>query len=79
MHFEHSGGIWRDFPQLVPGILFAEGITAGVSRGSRAAKFTAAARSRLAQVSEGELPELQAWLRVFSGGGTQADPVPLRL
>ena len=47
MHFEHSGEIWRDFPQLVPGVLFAEGITAGVSAGSRAATFTAVARSSM--------------------------------
>ena len=69
MHFEHSGEIWRDFPQLVPGVLFAEGITAGVSAGSRAAAFTAVARSRLAKVTEGELPEIQAWRRAFSQMG----------
>jgi DNA/RNA-binding domain of Phe-tRNA-synthetase-like protein len=69
MHFEHSGDIWRDFPQLVPGVLFAEGITAGVSAGSRAATFTAVARSRLANVTEGELPEIQAWRRAFSQMG----------
>jgi DNA/RNA-binding domain of Phe-tRNA-synthetase-like protein len=69
MHFEHSGEIWRDFPQLVPGVLFAEGITAGVSAGSRAATFTAVARSRLAKSAEGELPEIQAWRRAFSQMG----------
>jgi DNA/RNA-binding domain of Phe-tRNA-synthetase-like protein len=69
MHFEHSGEIWRDFPQLVPGVLFAEGITAGVSAGSRAATFTAVARSRLAKGAEGELPEIQAWRRAFSQMG----------
>jgi DNA/RNA-binding domain of Phe-tRNA-synthetase-like protein len=69
MHFEHSGEIWRDFPQLVPGALFAEGITAGVSAGSRAATFTAVARSRLAKAAEGELPEIQAWRRAFSRMG----------
>jgi DNA/RNA-binding domain of Phe-tRNA-synthetase-like protein len=69
MHFGHSGEIWRDFPQLVPGVLFAEGITAGVSAGSRAATFTAVAQSRLAKVTEGELPEIQAWRRAFSRMG----------
>ena len=69
MHFEHSGEIWRDFPQLVPGVLFAEGITAGVPAGSRAATFTAVARSRLAKSAEGELPEIQAWRRAFSQMG----------
>jgi len=61
MYFEHSGEIWRDFPQLVPGVLFAEGITASISAESRAATFTAVAQSRLAEVPEGELPEIQAW------------------
>ena len=27
MHFQHSAGIWRDFPALAPGVLYAEGIT----------------------------------------------------
>jgi len=69
MHFEHSGEIWRDFPQLVPGVLFAEGITAQVSAEPRAATFIAAARSRLATAAEGELPEIQAWRRAFSTMG----------
>jgi len=69
MYFEHSGEIWRDFPQLVPGVLFAEGITAGISAESRAATFTAVAQSRLAEVPEGELPEIQAWRRAFSTMG----------
>jgi DNA/RNA-binding domain of Phe-tRNA-synthetase-like protein len=69
MHFQHSGEIWRDFPELVPGVLFAEGITSGVSVGSGAAKFMAVARSRLAGMPEGELPEIQAWRRAFSRMG----------
>ena len=36
MQFQHSGDIWRDFPALVPGILYAEGITTDVPIGSRA-------------------------------------------
>jgi DNA/RNA-binding domain of Phe-tRNA-synthetase-like protein len=69
MHFEHSGEIWRDFPELVPGVLFAEGISSGVSAGSRTARFTAVARSRLADRPESELPEIQAWRRAFSRMG----------
>ena len=69
MYFEHSGEIWRDFPQLIPGVLFAEGITAVAPAGSRTAKFTDVARSRLAKVAEGELPEIQAWRRAFSQMG----------
>ena len=28
MHFQHDAAIWRDFPALVPGVLYAENITA---------------------------------------------------
>jgi DNA/RNA-binding domain of Phe-tRNA-synthetase-like protein len=72
MHFRHSHQIWRDFSQLVPGVLFAAGITDGagnVTADSRSARFTAIARSRLAEVPEGELPEIQAWRRAFSRMG----------
>ncbi len=69
MHFEHSGEIWRDFPELVPGVLFAEGLGPEVPVGTRTAKFTAIASSRLAAASESELPEIQAWRRAFSRRG----------
>jgi DNA/RNA-binding domain of Phe-tRNA-synthetase-like protein len=69
VHFEHSGEIWRDFPQLVPGLLYAEGITPDVSVGPQAGRFTAVARSRLAESTEGEFPEIQAWRRAFSRMG----------
>ena len=69
MHFEHSGEIWRDFPELVPGVLFADGLSARAVTGDRAAAFTAVARSRLANGSEAELPEIQAWRRAFSRMG----------
>ena len=69
MYFEHSGEIWRDFPELVPGVLFAEGLHPGVPVGARTARFTAVARSRLADGSEAELPEIQAWRRAFSRMG----------
>jgi hypothetical protein len=55
MLFQHSSEIWRDFPELVPGLLFAEGITPDVSVSAAVARFTAEARSRLAQRPEGEL------------------------
>lgn len=69
MHFQHSAEIWRDFPELVPGIVFAEGISDEVSVGAHTAKFVAAGRSRLAAAPEGELPEIQAWRRAFSRMG----------
>jgi DNA/RNA-binding domain of Phe-tRNA-synthetase-like protein len=69
VHFQHSGQIWRDFPELVAGIVFAEGITPKVSVGNRADKFTAITRSRLAERTESELPEIQAWRRAFARMG----------
>ena len=64
--FEHSGEIWRDFPELVPGVMVADGITPGVAVGDRVARFTAIASSRLTGLPESELPEIRAWRRVFT-------------
>jgi hypothetical protein len=57
VHFQHSAEIWRDFPELVPGIMYAEGITWDVSVGARTARFTAVARSRLAERLNGNHQE----------------------
>ncbi len=69
MDFRHSGEIWRDFPELVPGVVFADGITGDVVASDRVARFTDIARARLAGVTESELPEIQAWRRVFARMG----------
>ncbi|HTT53397.1 MAG TPA: phenylalanine--tRNA ligase beta subunit-related protein [Streptosporangiaceae bacterium] len=69
MYFQHSSEIWRDFPDLVPGVLFAHGITADVPVPSCTAKFTGVAASRLAGGAESELPEIQAWRRAFARMG----------
>ena len=69
MHFQHSREIWRDFPELVPGVLTVEGITRDVSVLPQVARFNAIAEARLADTSEGQLPEIQAWRRTFSKMG----------
>jgi DNA/RNA-binding domain of Phe-tRNA-synthetase-like protein len=69
MDFQHSGEIWRDFPELVAGVIFADQITPGVSASDLAAKFTAIASSRLAKATESELPEIRAWRRTFTRMG----------
>lgn len=69
MRFRHSDEVWRDFPTLVPGVLFASGITAGPSPGARTDRFLAIARSRLEEMPEGEMPQIQAWRRAFSRMG----------
>jgi DNA/RNA-binding domain of Phe-tRNA-synthetase-like protein len=71
VYFEHATEIWQDFPELVPGVLAAEGITSDVSVGDRIGAFNAIAASRLATSSEGELPEIQAWRRTFSRMGLE--------
>jgi len=69
MLFQHSGDIWRDFPALVPGVLYAERITRDVSTVPAADRFAAIAAARLAAGPEGELPEIQAWRRAFARMG----------
>jgi DNA/RNA-binding domain of Phe-tRNA-synthetase-like protein len=69
MDFQHSGEIWRDFPELVAGVIFAEGITHDVPADDRAARFTAIAMSRLEGAAESELPEIQAWRHAFTRMG----------
>jgi DNA/RNA-binding domain of Phe-tRNA-synthetase-like protein len=69
MDFQHSDEIWRDFPQLVAGVVFATGISPDALADDRVAKFTAIAKSRIAGVTESELPEIQAWRRAFTAMG----------
>lgn len=69
MYFCHSSEIWRDFPELVAGVLFVEGITKNASVDPQIARLHAIAESRLATSSEGQLPEIQAWRRAFSSMG----------
>jgi DNA/RNA-binding domain of Phe-tRNA-synthetase-like protein len=69
MYFRHSDEIWQLYPELVPGLVFVEGVSRTATLGERIAKFHAVAESRLAAQSEGELPEIQAWRRAFSRMG----------
>jgi DNA/RNA-binding domain of Phe-tRNA-synthetase-like protein len=69
VRFRHSEEIWRDYPSLVPGVLFASGITPDASVGARTEKFLAIAKSRLAEMPEGEMPQIQAWRRAFARMG----------
>ncbi|MDQ4100540.1 MAG: phenylalanine--tRNA ligase beta subunit-related protein [Chloroflexota bacterium] len=69
MYFQHSSEIWRDFPELVPGVIFATGIINDVSVEPRLEGFTSLAGARLASATEAELPEIQAWRRTFARMG----------
>jgi DNA/RNA-binding domain of Phe-tRNA-synthetase-like protein len=67
MHFQHSAGLWRDFPALVPGVLYAENITADAD--PKTGPYEETARQRLAGGPESELPEIRAWRRAFAAMG----------
>jgi DNA/RNA-binding domain of Phe-tRNA-synthetase-like protein len=69
MRFRHSDDIWQDFPELAPGVLRTDGITGEASVQAQIEAFEATARARLATGSESELPEINAWRRVFSRMG----------
>ena len=66
MRFSYADSIHEDFPELVTGVLFLEGITASGNVGESTAKFYELARDRLRSGTEGTLPEVQAWRRVFT-------------
>jgi DNA/RNA-binding domain of Phe-tRNA-synthetase-like protein len=67
MHFQHDAAIWRDFPALVPGVLYAANITAGQEIST--SRYEQRAKERLAGGPESELPEIQAWRRAFAAMG----------
>lgn len=69
MYFCHSDEIWRDYPELVAGVLLADGISKDAAPAAHIARFNTVAASRLAANTEGELPEVQAWRRTFSRMG----------
>lgn len=67
MNFQHSAEIRRDYPQLVAGVVVVDGVTPDAA--GSVDDFLAAARSRLAGTTEAQLPEIQAWRRVFASMG----------
>jgi DNA/RNA-binding domain of Phe-tRNA-synthetase-like protein len=69
MFFQHSTEIWSDFPELVPGVLVADGITGDASVDGRIARLNSIAAARLETAPEGEFPEIHAWRRAFSRMG----------
>lgn len=69
MHFSHHPTLWQQYPELVAGALHADGIHPGVDAEPVVQRFQALARERLAHTPESELPEVQAWRRVFSRMG----------
>jgi len=69
MYFGHAAEIWRDFPELVPGVTAAAGVTADAKVTDAVARYTEIAARRLVAGAESEFPEIQAWRRVFARMG----------
>ncbi len=70
MHFSHHPDLWSAYPELVAGVLRCDGIRADADVTATVAAFHAQARALLASVAaESELPQIQAWRRVFSRMG----------
>ena len=69
MHFYHMPAIWREFPQLVPGLLLVRGVTPEADVAARLEPFFARTTARLAAGPESELPEVAAWRRAYAQMG----------
>jgi len=70
MEFSHHPEIWSRFPELAAATLFVNGIHSKADVQAQVEAFNARARARLdAVASESELPEINAWRRVFSRMG----------
>jgi DNA/RNA-binding domain of Phe-tRNA-synthetase-like protein len=69
MYFYHTAAIWREFPQLVPGLLLVGSITPEADVAGRLAPFYDRAKARLNHGPESELPEVAAWRRAYAQMG----------
>src|SRR3954453_12596262 len=69
--FHHSPEIRADYPSLAAGVLAVDGIRvdAAVDAAVDLGPFLDVARSRLSGTTEAQLPEIQAWRRVFASMG----------
>jgi DNA/RNA-binding domain of Phe-tRNA-synthetase-like protein len=65
----HAPEIWRQFPQLVPGLLVVKGIDPDRDVDLQIRRWYERAGKRLEEHSEGQLPEVAAWRRVYSQMG----------
>lgn len=67
--FRHSPLVLERFPELRAATIPLVGIDPELSFAAAVDRHQAQARARLAQQSEGEFPEIQAWRRAFSRMG----------
>ncbi len=70
MYFQHAPAIWTQFPALKAGTLVVEGIDPYAETGTDVNGLYDRARARLsASPEEGQMPEIDAWRRVYSQMG----------
>jgi DNA/RNA-binding domain of Phe-tRNA-synthetase-like protein len=69
MLFRHGEPIWVDFPDLVAGAIFIDGVNEQANVSEKVAELTNRATTRIDSGTESDLPEIQAWRRTFSKMG----------
>lgn len=69
MQFSHTPAIWQTFPELVVGVLHAEGIHDRASVQAAQSRYIDIAQSKLQAGAESDLPAIQAWRRAFARMG----------
>lgn len=69
MPFSHCSTVWREFPELVAGVVRADGIDDRAAVVDALARHTALALARLEGRTESDLPPIQAWRRAFQRMG----------
>lgn len=69
MYFLHSPQIWQEFPQLAAGALVVPGIHPDVDVGSDLSAINVRVLERLGTADEGQMPEIDAWRRVYAKMG----------
>jgi DNA/RNA-binding domain of Phe-tRNA-synthetase-like protein len=65
MLFSHSPALRQAFPELVAGVMHADGIHSGADVSAALARHTARALAQLEGRTESDLPAIQAWRRAF--------------
>ena len=69
MKFGHSPALREAFPELVAGVVHADGIHDRVDLGGALARHTTRALAQLQGRTESDLPAIQAWRRAFQRMG----------
>ncbi|MEN8172531.1 MAG: phenylalanine--tRNA ligase beta subunit-related protein [Chloroflexota bacterium] len=69
MYFCHAPEIWKNFPQLVPGLMVVDGIHQNVDVEKYLQPRFEQARERLSREKESQMPEIAAWRRAYSQMG----------